>query len=124
MARVVTLVVWFARISAVLLLLLWGSFFIDHLTEWFKISGPRPPWTVIVIQMLHFLLLLGYILVLKWRFFGSLLILGSAAAFFGSIGGSAMASFFVVSILPAGLFLLVYYFEKKISSEQMSEQKE
>jgi len=97
-----------------MLFLLWGAFFVEHLKEWFSDSGHLPPWSVFSIQLFHLLLLIGYVASLKWRVAGSILVILSALLFFGSIGARAVLTFFAVSIIPAVLFLLIYYYEKKI----------
>jgi len=107
---------WIGRITAMLLFFLWGAFFIEHLTEWFKDAGHLPPWSVFVVQFFHLLLLIGYIAVFKWRVAGSVIIIVSAFIFFASIGAKAMLSFFAISIIPAVIFLFIFYFEKKFLS--------
>jgi len=104
------------------LFFLWGAFFVEHLTEWFKESGHLPPASVFVVQFFHLLLLIGYIAVFKWRVYGSIVIIFSALIFFGSIGAKAMLAFYVISIFPAIIFLLIHYFEKKIQPVQPEEQ--
>ncbi len=104
---------WIGRITAMLLFFLWGAFFVEHITEWFKDAGHLPPFSVFVVQFFHLLLLVGYIALFKWRVAGSVLIIASAFIFFASIGAKAMLSFFAISIIPAVIFLLIFYFEKK-----------
>ncbi|MCK9425054.1 MAG: hypothetical protein M0Q21_03325 [Ignavibacteriaceae bacterium] len=103
---------WIGRITAALLFVLWGAFFLEHLTEWFKDSGRLPPWSVFLIQFFHLLMLVGYLIVLKWKIVGSITIILGAALFFGSLGTNAMMTFFAISIFPAIIFLFVFYFEK------------
>ncbi|MDP3684479.1 MAG: hypothetical protein Q8S01_11150 [Ignavibacteria bacterium] len=113
MALFIKLFSWFGRITAMLLFLLWGAFFVEHLTEWFKDAGHLPPWSVFLIQFFHLLMLVGYIAVFKWKILGSALIILGAFIFFASLGAKAMLAFFAISIIPAVIFLFVFYFEKK-----------
>lgn len=118
MALFIKLFSWFGRITAMLLFLLWGAFFVEHLTEWFKDAGHLPPWSVFLIQFFHLLMLVGYIAVFKWKILGSSLIILGAFIFFVSLGAKAMLAFFAISIIPAVIFLFVFYFEKKFLSAQ------
>jgi hypothetical protein len=104
---------WIGRFLAVLLFILWGAFFIEHLTEWFKDSGHLPPLSVFLIQFFHLLMLVGYIAAFKWKAVGSSMIILGALVFFGSLGAKAMLAFFAISILPAVIFLFVFFYEKK-----------
>lgn len=112
---------WIGRITAMLLFFLWGAFFIEHLTEWFSDAGHLPPFSVFLIQFFHLMMLLGYIAVFKWRVAGSVIIIVSAFIFFASIGAKAMLSFFAISIIPAVIFLFVFYFDKKILSAKSAD---
>jgi len=67
------------------------------------------------------MMLLGYIAVFKWRIVGSVIIIVSAFIFFASIGAKAMLSFFAISIIPAVIFLFVFYFDKKILSAKSAD---
>lgn len=118
MALFIKLFSWFGRITAMLLFLLWGAFFVEHLTEWFKDAGHLPPRSVFLIQFFHLLMLVGYIAVFKWKILGSSLIILGAFIFFVSLGAKAMLAFFAISIIPAVIFLFVFYFEKKFLSAQ------
>jgi len=119
---------WIGRITAVLLFLLWGAFFVEHLTEWFKDAAHLPPASVFIKQFFHLLMLVGYLVVFKWKVAGSFIIILGALLFFGSIGVNAMITFFTISIIPAVIFLFVLYFEKKILSttsvDKVSQSKE
>ena len=112
---------WIGRFTAMLLFFLWGAFFIEHLTEWFSDAGHLPPFSVFLIQFFHLMMLLGYIAVFKWRIVGSVIIIVSAFIFFALIGAKAMLSFFAISIIPAVIFLFVFYFDKKILSAKSAD---
>jgi hypothetical protein len=93
---------WLARGLGLLLFLLWGSFFVAHLGEWFL--GPRfpPPW-VWFMQALHLGLLLGYLAAWRWELPGAALILVCGGLFFTLAGAPLYA---VPSVLPGALLLL------------------
>lgn len=93
---------WVARGLAVLLFLLWGSFFVAHVGEWFL--GPRfpPPW-VWFMQALHLGLLLGYLASWRWELLGAALILVCGGLFFTLAGAPLYA---IPSVLPGALLLL------------------
>ena len=78
---------WGGRLTALLLVLFWGAFFVEHLSEWFlRGDGQYPPPRVWVGQALHFLMLAGFGLMLKWRQAGHAVMLAATVAFFASIG--------------------------------------
>lgn len=92
---------WAARGLAVLLLLLWGPFFVAHVSEWFL--GPRfPPLWVWFMQALHLGFLAGYVAVWRWELVGATLILACGGLFFGLAGAYL---YLIPSVLP-GLLLL------------------
>jgi len=119
--NLIKVLLWIGRITAALLFVLWGAFFVEHLTEWFKDSGHLPPWSVFLIQFFHLVMLIGYIAAFKWKVVGSGIIILGALCFFGAIGAKAMLTFFTISIFPAVIFLFVYYFEKKIRPAQSAD---
>jgi hypothetical protein len=101
----VTILRWIARVLAVCLLLFWGAFFVEHLS-WFFGSLPRtPPFRIWVAQGLHLLMLVGFILALKWELTGSVLVAVSALLFFSQVAGKNFFIFFPVTIVPALLYL-------------------
>ena len=101
---------WAARLFSVLLLLLWGAFFIEHLS-WFG-GQAKPPLFVWLLQALHLVLLLSFLAVLRWEVIGSWFIIGSALVFFAQTASRNFLPFFGISILPAVLFLLCYWQER------------
>lgn len=100
-----TVIRWLARIASLLIFLLWGAFFVEHLTEWFSNPKQLPPLKIWIQMVFHFLLLAGYLLVFKWERIGSLVIIGSAFAFFFSAAGWHGIWFFLIYIIPVVLFL-------------------
>ena len=99
---------WIARAISIALFLVWGAFFIEHLS-WFFGSGERPPATVWLLQAVHLLLLAGLILALKWELAGSVLIIVSALIFFSQAAGERFLPFFAITIVPAFLFLVCWW---------------
>lgn len=70
-----------ARVLSGMLFILWGSFFIDHLS-WFMESSGAPPTHVWLMQGVHLLLLLGYLILFKWEYIGSFLLVLCSVVFF------------------------------------------
>jgi len=78
----VGLVRWVARAVALLALLFWGAFFIEHLQEWFIQPFPdAPPVYVWFAQLLHFLILAGLIIGLQWERAGGILVVAASVLF-------------------------------------------
>lgn len=93
-----------ARILSALLFILWGAFFVEHLS-WFSTEAQNtPPIQIWFAQVTHFLLLVGYLLSLKWEKIGSALITVSAVLFFSYAAGTNAVPFIVVSLFPVMLF--------------------
>ncbi|MBW7888101.1 MAG: hypothetical protein H3C35_07040 [Bacteroidetes bacterium] len=94
-----------ARVLSGMLFILWGSFFIDHLS-WFMESSGAPPTHVWLMQGVHLLLLLGYLILFKWEYIGSFLLVLCSVVFFGIAAGVNAIPFVIVSTLPV---LLLFY---------------
>jgi len=92
------------RVLSILLFILWGSFFIEHLSWFFTELMDTPPILVWFAQGAHFLLLVGYLISLKWERAGSVLIVVCAVLFFGYAAGRNALPFIIVSIFPVMLF--------------------
>jgi hypothetical protein len=98
---------------SILLFLLWGSLFIEHL-NWFFPPMPIPPFYVWFGQTIHFGLLVSYILGFWKERLGSAGMAGfSFIFFFFIIGNASGVVFFLLSSLPAGLFALCWLVERK-----------
>ncbi|HEX7555533.1 MAG TPA: hypothetical protein VF338_02830, partial [Leptolinea sp.] len=93
-----------ARLLSILLFLLWGSLFIEHLA-WFFPPIPKPPLWVWASQIIHFGLMLSY-LYFFWKEKIAALIMVSCAFifFFFVIGGGGAIAYFLLSIGLAILF--------------------
>lgn len=95
---------WVARIFGLLLFVFWGSFFVEHLAEWFRGSAATPPLRVLLIQLAHLVLLVGLAIAWRWELAGSVLIILGALAFFSQAAGRNFPLFFGVTIIPAILY--------------------
>ncbi|MEI8133276.1 MAG: hypothetical protein WCG34_12660, partial [Leptolinea sp.] len=97
-----------ARLMSIVLFLLWGSLFVEHLA-WFIPPMPVPPFYVWFGQTIHFCLLISYIIGFwKERFASAGMILFSFIFFFFVIGKASAVVFFLLSSLPAGLYALCW----------------
>ena len=103
---------WLGRVLAVVMLLFWGGFFLEHLWEWFMKPLPKtPPAKVWLGQLLHLALLVSYLVAIKWDMLGSCLILCTAALFFTSIGITLtvdIAIYLALTVLPGILLLFAW----------------
>ena len=78
---------WLARISALLLFLFWGAFFLEHLQEWFlRQDGRFPPPVVWLGQLLHLAMLVGLGLIVFRPAWGATVTVLATVLFFSSIG--------------------------------------
>ena len=104
---------WGGRLTAVLLVLFWGGFFVEHLSEWFLRSDGRypPPW-VWVQQGMHFLMLAGLAMMLKWPRLGTVVMVLATIAFFSSIGMNRFPYFALINLVPVAFFT-VYWLARK-----------
>ena len=93
------------RIVSLGLLLFWGAFFVEHLA-WFIHPANLPSVDERLTQALHAMLLLGYLVSLRWDRLGSGLIALGAALFFGLTAGANALLFAVVSCAPIPFYVL------------------
>lgn len=93
-----------ARVFSIVLFMLWGSFFVEHLSWFVTESMNTPPIRIWVIQAGHFLLLVGYLVSLKWERIGSVLIILNAIFFFSYAAGKNAVPFIIVSAFPVMLY--------------------
>ena len=97
-----TLLRWTGRLLAALLFLFWGSFFVEHLVEWFVRPWPQtPPPIVWFAQGLHLLMLAGLVLLWRWELVGGVLVVAASFAFFVDKAGGNFPLFFGATSLPA-----------------------
>jgi hypothetical protein len=95
---------WAGRGIAMLLLLFWGAFFVEHLTEWFLGSGGRPPLHVWIGQACHLIMLIGLALMLRWDRLGSIVTALGTTAFFASIGYRGFPFIALMNLVPIACF--------------------
>lgn len=97
------------KVFSVLLVFFWGIFFLEHLS-WFTTGKDIPPVSVILSFILHGILLSGYIVYLIKCKYGSWMIIITAALFFFTIISFADAvKLFLISAVPAFLWLSVEF---------------
>jgi hypothetical protein len=97
------------RITAALLLLLWGAFFIEHTQEWFLGGVARqPPGWVLALHAAHFAMLAGLGLMWRWERTGALVFVVASAAFFGGIGVHRFPAIALINLLPVALFAIAW----------------
>lgn len=100
---------WAGRVVAIVLVLFWGAFFVEHLIEWFlRPDGALPPPSVWISQALHATMLVGLAMMLKWVRLGALLTVLATVAFFATIGCNRFPFIALVNLAPIGL-LGVHY---------------
>lgn len=100
--RTIVALRWIARALSVALVLLWGAFFVEHLA-WFW-SDPRPPAWVWLLQGLHLLMLVGYLVSLRWERTGSAIAAAAAIAFFSFAAGRNAPWFILMGLVPVALY--------------------
>jgi hypothetical protein len=112
------LVLWIARGLSLLLFLLWGAFFIEHL-QFFSNYDATPPFTVYLTTSFHFLLLASYIFAMWKHFWGSIMMITSALLFFILTSGVMFLPFFLFSVIPAGFY--IYHWKNTRAIKNSSE---
>lgn len=96
---------WGGRSTAILLLLLWGAFFVEHTSEWIlRAGGHYPPTSVWLRHLAHFAVLVGLGLMLKWERLGGLILIVATVAFFGTIGMHRFPFIALINLVPIALF--------------------
>jgi hypothetical protein len=116
---VLSIACWTARVLAIGLFLFWGTFFLEHLQEWFlhPVQG-LPPFWVWLRQLAHLIMLVGLIVLLRWELLGSIVTILGALAFFGPLvietlntpkGAWSFVLFLGITIIPAMIALGCWY---------------
>lgn len=101
-----TILLWIVRVSAVPLLLFWGAFFVEHLSEWFLAADGRwPPAWVVAAQFLHLAMLLALAATIVWPRAGAAATIIATAAFFLWIGYSGSPLLPLANVVPAAFVL-------------------
>jgi len=116
---IIRLVRWIARSASIVMLLFWGAFFAEHLA-WFFNSIERPPFFVWVLQTVHLVLLIGYLISLKHEIFGSLTVTVSLLVFLSLTAGGWFLPLFSFGIIPPILYLSCRLMERKTKPVKLS----
>lgn len=108
---------WLGRALAVLLLLFWGAFFVEHVNEWYvKPQGAYPPLWVLVGMVFHFGILAGLLVSLRWARLGTALTLAATVGF-----GSVIAwhtrppALLLINLIPAACFALGWLVHRRLT---------
>lgn len=101
-----------ARALSAALFILWGAFFVEHLTWFSTLLKNPPPARVWFLSVMHFLLLVSYLVVMKWEKAGSVLMVVSAVTFFSFAAGINAVPFILVSILPVAALSICWFRER------------
>jgi hypothetical protein len=111
---------WFGRISAVLLFLFWGAFWIEHLTGWFiSPKNEWPPVSVWVGMVFHTMMLIGLALMVKWDKLGTLILVLGTVAFFTTIHFTRFPFIAFLNAIPIVFFSgywLIVYLQRKVTT--------
>jgi ABC-type proline/glycine betaine transport system permease subunit len=110
-----------ARLMSIVLFLLWGTLFLEHLA-WFFSPTHVPPLYVWVGQIIHLGLLASYVLGFwKEKLASAGMVIFSFLFFVLIIGNPGGIVFFVLSSLPGGLYALCWGIAKKQNKKGHSE---
>jgi hypothetical protein len=110
---IATIAKWAGRVAALLVFLLWGAFFVEHLSEWFRgIGGHYPPPWVWVSQAFHFVILAGLAMMLKWDRLGTIIMIIGTAGFVASVGDLAVLKPMLINLVPVACFS-VYWLARR-----------
>lgn len=103
-----SMVKWLARGIAVLLALVWGAFFLEHVNEWYvQPEHGRPPLWVLMAMGLHLGFVLGLFVLVRWSLIGSVMTLIATLGFIALIAAYAgTPSIVLVNLVPLALLLL------------------
>lgn len=108
---------WGGRLTSALLLVFWGSLFVEHTAEWFlRPDGQYPPLLVWFQQTAHFAMLVGLSLMLKWERLGGLILVIATVTFFGSIGMHHFPFLALINLVPIALFCASWLAAKRAAA--------
>lgn len=102
------------KIFSLLLFVLWGTFFIEHLSWFYVEVNNRPTVQIWFAQVFHLFLLTGYLISLKWEKIGSGFIIVNSVLFFGFAAGVNSIPFVIVSSFPVMMFAFCWMKERNI----------
>ncbi len=99
------------RLLSALLLLFWGAFFLEHLSEWFlQAEGGFPPTFVWAAQAGHLVMLIGLLIMIRWETPGMIVAYLGASWFAAAIGGEAALIVIGSVLIPIACFALSWAF--------------
>jgi len=108
---------WSGRATALLLLLFWGAFFVEHLTEWFlRADGRYPPAWVWGQQFCHFVMLVGLGMMVRWEKLGAVVLLVATVAFFAGIHPNTFPWIALINLVPIGCFGIYWLADRKLQT--------
>lgn len=104
---------WAARGLALVLAAFWGSFFVEHLLEWFLRSDGRypPPW-VWVAMAAHFVMIAGLLAMLKWDRAGTVILMAGTLTFSVVVGDWNVVLICLINLAPVLAFALYWRVRK------------
>jgi hypothetical protein len=106
---------WGGRVTALVLFLFWGAFFVEHLSELLRHSdGQYAPGWVWRQQFAHFAMLAGLAIMLKWERIGSLVLVIATIGFFAGIGFPGFPYIALLNLIPVVLCSLYWMAEKRL----------
>ncbi len=108
---------WIGRGLCTALFILWGMFFVEHLNEFTSPGVEQPPFWAWLLQFVHGLLLISYLICWKYEKIGSLGILIFASIFFISVG--AAWYLLLISLTPILFFGYTWMRQKQAASPKV-----
>lgn len=109
---------WIGRGLCIGLFIFWGMFFIEHLSMFTSAGGDQPPLFAWLLQIDHGLLLISYLLCLKFERNGSISILIFGAILFVFTGAAWYLH--LISYSPIAFFAYAWIREKKSNKPAIS----
>ena len=112
---IVTVCPWLGRLLALLLVLFWGSFFVEHLSEWFlRPDGQFPGPRVWVAQFFHLGILVGLLLMLRWDKVGTLVTVLASMGFFITAGLPITRPIPLINLVPILCFVVPWILQQRV----------
>lgn len=103
---------WVARLWAAGLVLFWGAFFVEHVSEWLIRAERWAPLSVLIVLAAHFSLLVGLIVGWHRELIGGVIVMISASLFLpGRTKEDVASTLMLVTIIPAILWLILGGYE-------------
>jgi hypothetical protein len=104
---------WAGRVTAGVLFLMAGAFFLEHMQEWFlRGDGQYPSAWVWVKQVFHLGVLVGLAMTWRWEKAGSVVLAVSAVGFFAGLGWQPLA-IGLVCVTPVAFYAAAWMLERR-----------